>query len=160
LLSCARVELDPKVVYWTGALANMLAAVGCACAGVRRVRRGDVAGHARMMKTAGGLIGLFLVSYVVKVAALGREHLELWEPRFVHVLRFHELCIAAMVLAGGTAFFIALRRGLAAPATRAEAARSGRLAIHRRAGWTAVVSSALGAAGAAYVLYGMYARLP
>lgn len=153
------MELDPKVVYWTGALANMLAAVGCACAGVRRVRRGDVAGHARLMKAAGVLVGLFLVSYVVKVAALGREQLALWEPRFVHVLRFHELCVAAMVLAGGAAFGIALRRGLADPATRAEAVRSGRSAIHRRAGWTAVVSSALGAAGAAYVLYGMYARL-
>jgi len=147
------VELDPKVVYWTGALANMLAAVGCACAGVRRVRRGDVAGHARLMKTAGLLVGLFLVSYLVKVAALGRESLELWEPRFVHVLRFHETCIA------GTAVWIAVRRRLREPAARAEAARSGALTRHRRAGWTALVSSALGAAGAAYVLYGMYARL-
>jgi hypothetical protein len=32
------VELDPKVVYWTAALANMLAAIACACLGVRRVR--------------------------------------------------------------------------------------------------------------------------
>jgi len=153
------VELDPKVVYWTGALANMLAAVACACLGVRRVRRGDVEGHARLMKTAGLLVGVFLVSYLVKVGALGREQLDLWEPRFVHVLRFHETCVAAMVLAGGTAFWIAVRRRLREPAARAEAARGGRLALHRRAGWTALVSSALGAAGAAYVLYGMYARL-
>jgi len=154
------VELDPKVVYWTGALANMLAAVACACLGVRRVRRADVAGHARLMKMAGVLVGLFLISYVVKVGALGREQLELWEPRFVHVLRFHETCIAVMVLAGATAFGFALRLRLATPEGRAAAARSGALAYHRRAGWTALVSSALGAAGAAYVLYGMYARLP
>ena len=34
------------------------------------------------------------------------------------------------------------------------------LRTHRRAGWTALISSMLGAGGAAYVLYGMYARLP
>jgi uncharacterized membrane protein YozB (DUF420 family) len=154
------VELDPKVAYWTGALANMLAAVACAVLGVRRVRRGDVAGHARLMKTAGVLVALFLVSYVVKVFALGREQLELWEPRYVHVLRFHELCIAAMVLAGGTAFTIGIRRRLVDPIARAEAARGTILRTHRRAGWTALISSAVGATAAAYVLYGMYARLP
>jgi uncharacterized membrane protein YozB (DUF420 family) len=154
------VELDPKVVYWTAALANMLAAIACACLGVRRVRGGDVAGHARLMKSAGALVGLFLVSYAVKVLALGREQLELWEPRYVHVLRFHELCIALMVLAGGTAFAIATRRRLIDPVARAAAARGTILRTHRRAGWTAIASSLLGAAGAAYVLYGMYARLP
>ena len=154
------MELDPKVAYWTLALANMLAAIGCAAAAVRRVRRGDVAGHARLMKTAGLLIGLFLVSYVVKVFALGREQLELWEPRFVHVLRFHELGIATMVGAGGVAFTIGTRRRFIDPVSRSEAARGTALRNHRRAGWTALISSGLAAAGAAYVLYGMYARLP
>ena len=154
------MELDPKVVYWTLALANMLAAIACATAAVRRVRRGDVAGHARLMKTAGLLVGLFLVSYGVKVFALGREQLELWEPRFVHVLRFHELGIAAMVGAGGLAFGIGTRRRLVDPAARRAAAQGSTLRTHRRAGWTALVSSGLAAAGAAYVLYGMYARLP
>ena len=154
------MELDPKVAYWTGALANMLAAVACACFGVRRVRRGDVPGHARLMKAAGLLVALFLVSYVVKVLVLGREPLELWEPRFVHVLRFHELCIAVMVLAGGVAFAIGTRRRLVDPIARAEAARGTILRTHRRAGWTALISSAVGATAAAYVLYGMYARLP
>lgn len=153
------MELDPKVTYWTLALANMLAAIACAATGVHRVRRGDVAGHARLMKTAGLLIGLFLVSYVVKVSALGREQLELWEPRFVHVLRFHELGIAAMVGAGALAFAIGTRRRLIDPAARRAAALGTALRNHRRAGWTALVSAGLAAAGAAYVLYGMYARL-
>lgn len=152
--------MDPKVTYWTVALANMVAAVTLAALGVRRIRHADVSRHQRLMKSAGLLVALFLVSYVAKVALLGREALELWEPRFVHVLRLHETCVAVMVLAGGRAMYLATTRRLADPPTpsdveaRAKSARS-----HRRAGWTALVSSALGVVTAAYVLYGMYARL-
>lgn len=154
------MELDPKVTYWTAALANMVAAFALAAFGVRRIRRAEVAGHRRLMKTAGTLVVLFLVSYLVKVQVLGREALETWEPRFVNVLRFHELCVAVMVLAGGRALYLATTRKLADPPTpdgvaaRAKTARS-----HRRAGWTALVSCAMGAVTAGYVLYGMYSRL-
>jgi len=157
------MDLDPKVAYWTAALANMLAAVGLAIFGVRRIRRANIAGHRRLMKTAAILVGLFLVSYVAKVAALGREHLELWEPRFVTALRVHEALIAVMVLAGARALYLATAHRLAepVPVTADDLARRARTArSHRRAGWTALVSSALGAVTAAYVLYGMYARMP
>jgi uncharacterized membrane protein YozB (DUF420 family) len=155
------MDFDPKVAYWTAALANMLAAVTLAVLGVRRIRRAEIAGHQRLMKTAALLVVLFVLSYGLKLVLLGREALELWEPRFVNVLRFHELCVATMVLAGGRALYLATTRRLADPPTasnveaRARGARS-----HRRAGWTALVSSALGAVTAGYVLYGMYARLP
>jgi uncharacterized membrane protein YozB (DUF420 family) len=153
------METDPKVLYWTAALANMLAAVTLAGLGVRRIRAGDIARHRRLMTTAGLLIALFLVSYLVKVGSLGREHLELWEPRFVHVLRFHELCVATMVLAGALALYLARSRRFAELRARSDpAARTRAMRIHRAAGWTAVVSSALGVVTAAYVLYGMYAR--
>lgn len=156
------MDLDPKVAYWTAALANMVAAVVCAVFGVRRIRRAEIAGHRRLMLTAATLVGLFLVSYVAKVRLLGREQLELWEPRFVTVLHVHEALVAVMVLAGARALYLATTRRLADPvpvnpedlARRAKSARS-----HRRAGWTALVSSALGAMTAAYVLYGMYARI-
>jgi uncharacterized membrane protein YozB (DUF420 family) len=155
------MDLDPKVIYWTAAFANMLAAVTLAVLGVRRIQRAEIAGHQRLMKTAALLVVLFVVSYGVKLALLGREALELWEPRFRNVLRFHELCVLTMVLAGSRALYLATTRRLADPPTpnhvdaRARSARS-----HRRAGWTALVSSALGALTAGYVLYGMYARLP
>ena len=154
------MDFDPKVAYWTAAFANMLAAVTLAVIGVRRIQRAEVAGHRRMMKTAALLVLLFVLSYGVKLAVLGREALQLWEPRFVNVLRFHELCVATMVLAGSRALYLATTRHLADPpapenaAARAHSARS-----HRRAGWTALVASALGAVTAGYVLYGMYARL-
>ncbi|HXZ84726.1 MAG TPA: DUF420 domain-containing protein [Myxococcota bacterium] len=153
------MAVDAKVVYWTAALANMLTALGCAVAGVRRIRRGEVAAHQRAMKTAALLVVLFLISYLLKVEALGREQLELWEPRFVAVLRMHESFVAAMVIAGTLALALAsglglVRIGRAVPAQRTLGARA-----HRVAGWTALASCALGVATAAYVLYGMYARL-
>jgi uncharacterized membrane protein YozB (DUF420 family) len=139
----------------------MVAAVTLAVLGVRRIQRAEIAGHARLMKTAALLVLLFVLSYALKLRLLGREALELWEPRFVNVLRFHEACVATMVLAGSRALYLATTRRLADPPTpssveaRARSARS-----HRRAGWTALISSALGAVTAGYVLYGMYARLP
>ncbi|HTO07891.1 MAG TPA: DUF420 domain-containing protein [Myxococcota bacterium] len=154
------MQLDPKVAYWTGAFVNMVAALAIAAFGASRIRRAEIPSHARSMKIAVTLVVLFVVSYAVKLRVLGREALELWEPRFVHVLRFHETCIAVMVLAGGTALYLATTRRLAdtpAPERMAERARIAR--IHRACGWTALVACGLGALSAGYVLYGMYARL-
>jgi uncharacterized membrane protein YozB (DUF420 family) len=155
------MQLDPKVVYWTGALVNMVAALGIAAFGVSRIRRAETPRHARAMKIAVTLVLLFVLSYAVKLRVLGREALELWEPRFVHVLRFHETCIAVMVLAGGMALYLATTRRLAdtpAPDQLAQRARVAR--IHRACGWTALVACGLGVVSAGYVLYGMYLRLP
>jgi uncharacterized membrane protein YozB (DUF420 family) len=155
------MELDPKVTYWTAALANMVAAFAIAAFGVRRIRSAQIQSHQRSMKTAASLVVLFVLSYGVKLWVLGRERLDLWEPRFVQMLRVHETCIAVMLVAGARALYLGTTRRLADPpapdqlAARARSARS-----HRRAGWTALVACGLGALTAGYVLYGMYARLP
>jgi uncharacterized membrane protein YozB (DUF420 family) len=145
------VPFDPKLAYWTAALANMFAIVALAGVAVGRVRRREIAGHRRLMLSAALLVALFLVSYVAKVWLLGREHVELWEPRYVFTLRFHETCVAAMVLAGSRALWLGAKRGFTDP-VRARA--------HRRAGWTALVSAGLGVVSAGYVLLGMYERSP
>lgn len=142
---------DPKLAYWTAALANMLAIVALAVVAVRRIRRREILGHRRLMLSAASLVALFLVSYLAKVALLGREQLELWDPRYVWTLRFHETCVAAMVIAGSRALWLGAKTGF----RDAARARS-----HRRAGWTAVVSALLGLASAGYVLLGMYERSP
>ncbi len=144
------VDADPKLVYWTAALVNMGIALGLAVAGVRRVRRRDVAGHRRFMLGATALVGLFLVSYVAKVAWLGRERLELWDPRYVWTLRFHETCVLTMVIAGGRALWLGAREGFR---------DSERAWVHRRAGRIALISAGLGVLSATYVLYGMYERM-
>ncbi len=141
--------LDPKLAYWTAALANMLAIVALAIVAVRRIRRREIAGHRRLMLSAAALVALFLVSYLAKVSLLGREQLELWDPRYVWTLRFHEACVAILVLAGSRALWLGAREGF----RDASRARS-----HRRAGRTAVVSALLGVASAGYVLFGMYER--
>ncbi len=145
------VRLDPKLVYWTAALANMIAIVALASFGVLRARRREIAGHRRLMLGAAVLVALFLVSYVAKVWLLGREQLELWDARYVQALRFHETCVLAMVLVGTRAIWLGAKSGF----TNRARARS-----HRLAGRTALIAAALGVASAGYVLMGMYARLP
>jgi uncharacterized membrane protein YozB (DUF420 family) len=155
------MDLDPKVAYWTGALANMVAAFAVAVFGASRIRRAQIATHQRSMKAAITLVLLFVVSYGLKLWFLGRERLDLWEPRFVQTLRVHEACIAVMLVAGARAFYLGTTRRLAdPPAADQLAARAKSARAHRRAGWTALVACGLGAITAGYVLYGMYARLP
>jgi uncharacterized membrane protein YozB (DUF420 family) len=155
------MPLDPKLAYWTWALANFAGIVACAGLGVRGIRRRDVRTHRRCMLAATALVGLFLGSYVLKVIFLGREDLGPWSAPALAVLRAHEACIFVMLVAGATAGTRAWRfcRSLpaGAPAPPSEATRRGRLA-HRRAGWTAVVASGLALATAVVVLAGMYAR--
>jgi uncharacterized membrane protein YozB (DUF420 family) len=153
--------VDPKLLYWSGALLNMAVIAALAVHGVRCARRGELARHARSMRAAGLLVGLFLVSYVLKLAVLGREEMERWSPRAVGVLRFHELCVLTMLLAGGTALWLgrSLRRSRAFSRDAADpAAPPARLRRHRLAGRTALAGALLGAASAALVLAGMYAR--
>ena len=149
--------MDPNVAYWTGAWLNMLVIVGLAAAGVRHARRSDYARHRRCMLGAVALVLGFLVSYGLKVSLLGREQLELWAPPYVYLLRFHELCIAVLVLAGGFGLTLALRRGMPV-ASGSDRERTHRR--HRRAGWTAVTGAVLGVLSATWILWGMYARLP
>jgi uncharacterized membrane protein YozB (DUF420 family) len=143
------VSLDPKLLFWTAALANMLAIVALATVGVGRARRREIAGHRRLMLAAAGLVGLFLVAYGLKVATLGREALELWERHYVWALRFHETCVLGMVLGGGRALWLGERAGFRDPA---------RARAHRLAGRVGAVSALLGVLSAAYVLLGMYLR--
>ena len=151
--------MDPKLLYWTGALVNLLVIVGCVGFGVRAIRRGELRRHRRLMLAAASLVGLFLVSYVFKVAVLGKEDRSLWTGVDYAVLYVHELCIAAMLLGGGIAAFRAwrFRAALGAgPGLPPEPVPGGD--AHRRAGWIAVVGAALAFVTAAGVLAGMFAR--
>ena len=95
--------------FWTIALANLGVIVACGAVGVRAIRRGDARAHRRMMIAATALVGLFLLSYLLKVAWLGREDRSAWTAVDYAILYIHELCIAGMLVAGGTALFRGLR---------------------------------------------------
>lgn len=153
--------MDPKLLFWTGALVNMVVIVVLAFAGVRARRRGDIPLHRRLMLSCAGLVGFFLSSYVLKLAFLGREDLSLWSPYAVWVLRFHETCILLMLLAG----FLAARRGMALAGTRNvthdpadPVAAPERARGHRGAGRLAVAAAVFGVLSAAVVLFDMYQR--
>src|SRR5262245_54268074 len=80
------VPMDPKLLYWSAALIDLAAVVAFALVGWRRARRREFHAHRRSMLAASGLVAAFLVSYLAKVALLGREQLELWAPVYVRVL--------------------------------------------------------------------------
>ena len=154
--------MDPRLAYWTFALLDLAAVVGFAAAGVAALRRGDVPRHQRRMLTAAALVGLFLLSYLAKLALIGREDLASWEPASIWMLRIHELCVFTM-LVGGSEWPARARCACAARATR----RTIRRIRRRRRRWCAgtaeparrpssAAALALGFAG--LVLAGMYRR--
>ena len=153
--------MDARLAYWTFALLDMSLVVLCAVAGVRSLRRGDPARHRRQMLAAAALVVLFVVSYAIKLAVLGREDRSTWGVLSIWVLRIHELCVLTMVVAGGLAIARGLRLRATRNFTRAPADRpapASDVRWHRGAGRTAVIAAALGLLLAACVLAGMYRR--
>ena len=153
--------VNPKLLYWTGALINLIVIVTCALIGVRRIRRRDVRGHRRMMLCASTLVVLFLLSYVFKRVLLGAEDRSLWAWHDLALLYVHEFCIAVMLVGGVRAAFCA-RRFRARLGDELELPRDPLSVVdtsaHRTAGRAAVIAGLLALLTAAGVLAGMYAR--
>jgi uncharacterized membrane protein YozB (DUF420 family) len=154
---------DPKTAYWTLAWLNLAAIVVMAWLGRWLARRKELQGHRRLMLGACTLVVLFVASYGLKLAFLGRETLATWEPHYRLALRVHELCVAGMLLGGALALWHAhsarLKPGAAAPVWRTPAQIAASRWWHRRAGLLAIVSATAAVVTAGYVLAGMYARL-
>jgi uncharacterized membrane protein YozB (DUF420 family) len=153
--------LDPKLLYWSLALANMAAVVGFAAAGVRAVRRGELARHRRCMTTAAWLVAAFLVSYLAKRSWAGSENLEVWSSAARVNLYVHESFVFTMLVAGATALVLGRRlvrtRRVTGRAADPEPTPV-QLRRHRRFGWIAVTCSALGLLTAYGILAGMFER--
>jgi len=153
--------LDPKLWFWTLALANMAAVVALAARGVRAIRAGEVARHRRSMTAAGWLVVAFLGSFVAKSFTLGPENLALWSAPARINLWVHESFVALMLVAGGSALVLGRRIARTRRVTGRDADPTpspAQLRRHRRFGWSAVVASALGFATACGILAGMFAR--
>jgi hypothetical protein len=112
-----------------------------------------------MMRIAASLVGLFLVSYAVKLPMLGREDRSLWSTSELWTLYVHELCVVAMLAAGVVAALHMRRFGEVrdGPNPAPEADESDRR-VHRIAGRIAVIASLFALLTAGAVLTGMYSR--
>jgi len=153
--------LDPKLLYWSLAFANMAALVGFAVAGIRAVRRGELTRHRRCMTTAAWLVGVFLASYLGKRAWVGAEQLALWSLAARINLYVHESFVACLLIAGATALTLGRRLARTRRVTgRAEdpLPSADQLRRHRRFGWVAVTASTLGLLTAYGILAGMFER--
>ena len=154
--------MDSKFAFWSAALANLFTICALLVAGIRNVRRGRIDRHRRCMLTASYLVGAFVLTYVIKLAVLGREQLSAWSPQSVTILRIHEAFVLTMILGGSVALIRARRmratqnvsRNPEDPKAPASTVRG-----HRRAGWTAALAAGLGFATAVMVLMAMYSRL-
>jgi len=153
--------MDPKLFFWTLALADLGLLCGVALMGVRCARRGEIARHRRAMKISTVLVFGFLGAYLMKLGLLGREDMSVWSGLDVWVLRIHEVFVLQMLLAGG----IAWRQGRKLTKTRLVThdendplPEAGTVRLHRLAGRTAVVGAIFGFVMAVGVLIGMYGR--
>ena len=129
--------------------------------GVPLAKAGEYARHARAMRAAAVLVGAFLLSYALKLAFLGREEQGTWGRNAVWILRIHELCVFAMLIAGTVAGTRALRLRRTRNATRDPRdppAPPELVRWHRGAGKAAVYAAALALGFAGLVLAGMYRR--
>jgi uncharacterized membrane protein YozB (DUF420 family) len=153
--------MDAKVMFWGAAVLNFVVLTGFAIAGIRQIRRGERARHRRSMLVAASLVGVFLVAYVLKLAMLGREALERWSAFDLWMLRFHELCVMAMLVGGGAALFLGGRlkeTRLFTTSPDDPAPRPGDVARHRLAGRVAMGGAVLGVLSAGAVWLGMLGR--
>ncbi len=153
--------MDPKLVFWTVALVNLFVIVVLVSVGIFHIRQGRVAIHRRCMKISAWLVAGFLGSYGLKLTFLGREQLSVWSSGAVSNLRFHEVCVLTMVVAGSVALFRARQMRATRNVTHAPndpIAPEATVRWHHRAGWSAAVGAGLGFATAVFVLAGMFQR--
>jgi uncharacterized membrane protein YozB (DUF420 family) len=154
--------MNPSLIFWTAALANLLAVTALVAIGIRSIRRGNLSAHRRYMKTAATLVTCFLGAYPLKVLWFGRERLYEWSGQAVLTLRIHEVCVFAMIVGGLTALILSRKmhpnRNRLTHLPDAPLASNRALKKHRIAGWTAAIGAGLAFLTAAIVLLDMYER--
>ena len=153
--------MNPGLYFWTAALVDLAIVCATAILGVRCARRGEIARHRQAMKIASWLVVAFLLSYVLKVLVIGREDMSVWSSFDVWVLRFHELFVISMLVAGSAAWIqsrklVGTRIVTRDPKDPEPDPRA--LRWHRRAGWSALLAALFGFALAIGVLAGMFQR--
>jgi uncharacterized membrane protein YozB (DUF420 family) len=153
--------MNPKLLFWSWALANMGLVLGLGLRGWLAIHANQIDRHRRSMVWAGFWVVAFLAAYLVKSALLGREDLSVWSSFARTNLFVHEAFVGLMLLAGGFALSLGRRlartrrvteRGDDPPATPEALAR------HRLAGRVALIGALFGFITACGILGGMAVR--
>lgn len=149
--------ISANLIFWLYAYALTLCALFLAFRAVKKVRRGDYAGHAKQMDYAITLILVFVASYVLKVIILGREPKTNWElPHFI-VLYIHEAFIACMLVSGTIARVLAakFKASLFSNGTPTALDKT-RRKKHRLAGKICLLATSMAILTATFILHTMY----
>ena len=154
--------MNPKLLFWCWALANMALVLGLGMRGLLAIRAGEIDTHRRSMSWAGFWVAAFLVGYVVKRLTLGGEDLRVWTSASRVNLYVHETFVAAMLIAGG--FALALGRRLARTRRVTQDANDPiapreTISRHRLAGRIALGCAVFGFLTACGILACMFARV-
>jgi uncharacterized membrane protein YozB (DUF420 family) len=153
--------MNPKLLFWCWALANMALVLGLGVRGWRAIRANRIDDHRRSMLWAGFWVVAFLVAYVVKALVLGKEDLSVWSRAEVTNLRVHETFVAGMLVAGVTALVLGRRLAKTRRVTQSAAdpvASREALSRHRFAGRVALAGALFGFLTACGILGGMLGR--
>ncbi|HEY8123425.1 MAG TPA: DUF420 domain-containing protein [Myxococcota bacterium] len=153
--------MNPKLLFWCWALANMALVLGFGVRGWRAIRANRIEEHRRSMVWAGFFVVAFLVGYLAKVALLGGEDKSVWSTAARTNLYVHEAFVASMLIAGGSAFVLGRRLARTRRVTRSESdppAPREALSRHRLAGRVALTCALFGFVTACGILGGMLTR--
>jgi uncharacterized membrane protein YozB (DUF420 family) len=153
--------MNPKLLFWCWALANMALVLALGVRGARAIRANRVAEHRRSMLWAGFFVVAFLVAYLVKRFTLGAEDLSQWSSAARTNLYFHETFVAAMLIGGAGALALGRKLATTRRVTQDDAdppAPREALRRHRLAGRIALTGALFGFLTACGILAGMLAR--
>lgn len=150
--------MTPRTWFWLYAFALTAAIIAVAAIGVRHARKGNYQTHRARMNAVCWMVLVFVLSYVLKVAFLGKEDLDTWETGYVVTLRVHESFIAIMLVCGGYTRLLAHRFRRSLDATRIQSEFAAMRRRHRLLGRVAIVAAIAAMATATALIVGMMQR--
>jgi len=152
--------MNANLAFWVYAYALTTAAIVIGLRGAWLARKKELVRHRKHMNLACNLILFFVVSYLFKVLFLGREDKSDWSAFHFTVLIIHEGFIFLMLIAGGSARWLAFKFRDTVPQPTAELPEPLQR-MRRRHAWLGKATLALALLAvitASVVLQGMFAR--
>ena len=150
--------MNANLMFWFYAYALTTTAMALALVAVSKIRKGEIQAHQKLMNTAITLILFFVLSYLVKMLALGREDKSAWHGFYLITLYIHESFIFLMLFFGGWARYLAAKFKPSLTQDQPSPLDLRRRAKHRKIGTLCLSVTGCALVTAAVLLYGMVQR--